>query len=87
MWNAGTIPFVILAIAVSSGPVWYMTYHSHRHGHVASLPDHARVPKVADPQQFGWTICTHCKAVVVELEDHRRAVHENAPTHLAPSQG
>jgi hypothetical protein len=78
MWNAGTIPFVILAIAVSSGPVWYMVYHSHRFGHVASGPDHAKVLKVADPQQFGWTICNHCKAVVIDLEDHFRAVHDYA---------
>lgn len=56
-----------------------MTYHSYRHGHVASLPDHARVPKV-DPQQFGWTIWAHCKAVVVELEEHWRGVHEYAAT-------
>lgn len=39
MWNLGTILFVLVAIAVATGPVIYMTYHSMRYGHLASRPE------------------------------------------------
>ncbi len=76
MWNQGTIPFVIVAIFVATGPVIYMTVHSFRHGHVASLSDQALVPVPANPNDFGWTVCSECKAVVVDPMEHSRAVHQ-----------
>ena len=48
MWTAFTIPFVLVAIVVATGPVYYMTYHSKRYGHVASKKE------AKDPQAFGW---------------------------------
>ena len=75
MWNEVTIPFVILAIVVATGPVIYMTHHAFRHGHLASLSDHARVPVHADPQQFSWAVCSDCKSVVTDPVEHMRVVH------------
>jgi hypothetical protein len=83
MWTAFTIPFVLVAIVVATGPVIYMTYHSFKHGHVASPPDHARalVPKEAkDPQTFGWATCPECKAIVTDALEHGIAVHLFAET-------
>ena len=74
MWTAFTIPFVIAAIAVVTGPVYFMTYHSARYGHVASQRD----PK--DPQTFGWETCPECKAIVSDAVEHGFAVHSIAET-------
>ena len=80
MWNAGTIPFVLVAIVVATGPVIFMTHHSIRNGHLASLPDHARVPVPEDPAKFGWTVCPDCKAVVTDHSGHFDSVHDLALT-------
>jgi hypothetical protein len=77
MWNFGTVPFVIVAVLVATGPVIYMLVHSIRHGHVASHPD-GTPPRRSDPQKFGWTVCSHCSAVVVDHLEHMRAVHQYA---------
>ena len=79
-------PLVVFAIVVATGPVIYMTYHSIRYGHHPSPPvggdrrtsiaDRTTSPLVADPEQFGWTVCPDCKAVVVDAARHVGAVHE-----------
>jgi hypothetical protein len=77
MWNFVTVLFVILAVLVATGPPIYMLIHSFRHGHIASHPDGAPPPR-SDPQKFGWTVCSHCSAVVVDHTEHMRAVHQYA---------
>ncbi len=63
MWNAGTIPFVILAIIVAAGPVYFMTWHSLKHGHLASAPDHARAEAQSDPRHpMRWAGRTSAQA-------------------------
>lgn len=32
-------------------------------------------PGPADPKQFGWSICPHCSAVVLDVDDHLEAAH------------
>ncbi len=78
MWNAGTIPFVLVAILVATGPVIYMTHHSFKHGHVASLPDGV-TPPAADPAQFGWSVCPECKAVITDHSLHTEVAHQLVP--------
>jgi hypothetical protein len=77
MWNFGTVPFVVLAILVATGPPIYMLVHSFRHEHLASRPD-GTLPPRSDPQKFGWSVCSHCSAVVVDHEEHLSAVHQYA---------
>ena len=74
MWTAFTIPFVLVAIVVATGPVYYMTYHSKRYGHVASQKE------AKDPQAFGWATCPECKAIVSDAVEHGFAVHSIAET-------
>jgi hypothetical protein len=86
MWNAGTVPFMIVAILVATGPVFYATYHSLRYGHLYSNKSslYAREADVAkNPEQFGWKLCTECKAVVVDLVEHHSAVHEYSTVSAA----
>jgi len=80
MWTAWAFPFVVLAILVATGPVIYMTHHSIRFGHHPSPPDGGRVRERADPEGFGWTVCSHCKAVVIDSAEHMQAVHQYADT-------
>ena len=84
MWTAWAFPLVVLAIVVATGPVIYMTYHSIRFGHHpspanggrdASISHGATAPEPADPEQFGWTVCPDCRAVVVDPVEHIHAVH------------
>jgi hypothetical protein len=85
MWNYGTIPFVILAILVATSPVYYMTWHSFRHGHVASHPDNARVPAHWQIRKYGWAVCSHCSAVVVDQVTHGLAMNHFAKPDQAAS--
>lgn len=85
MWTAWAFPLVVLAIVVATGPVIVMTYHSIKFGHHPSPPEptgqHSSPTEVAarplsvDPEQFGWAVCPHCKAVVVDAQHHSHAVH------------
>jgi len=71
MWNQGTIPFVIVAVFVATGPVIFMTIHSFRHGHVASLSDEALVPVPANPDDFGCCLGPTCRgSVAAEVARH-----------------
>jgi hypothetical protein len=72
MWTAFTIPFVLVAIIVATGPVYYMAYHSKRYGHIASQKE------AKDPQAFGWATCPECKAIVSDPVEHGVAVHSFA---------
>jgi hypothetical protein len=74
VWTAFTIPFVVVAVVVATGPVYFMAYHSVKYGHVASPSDFAREP-AKDPQTFGWTACPECKAIVTDQLEHLIAVH------------
>jgi hypothetical protein len=67
-----------MAILVATGPVIYMTHHSFKHGHVESARDHAQRPMAANPLEFGWTVCSECKAVVVDSVEHLLAAHQLA---------
>jgi hypothetical protein len=88
MWTAWAFPLVILAIVVATGPVIVMTYHSIRFGHHPSPPERASqtasrvlvpaTPTSVDPEHFGWTVCPHCKAVVVDPEHHAHVLHASA---------
>ena len=79
MWNPGTVPFVIFAILVATGPVIYATRHTLRYGHMASLFErgHKR-----DPAHFGWEVCPECKAVIVDPVEHKSAVHDYSAASL-----
>ena len=71
-----TILLGSLAILVATGPLIYAIHHSMRYGHVASLPDHAPTQLQEDPSDFGWSVCSQCQSVVVDVDDHVAAVHQ-----------
>ena len=58
MWTAFTIPFVLVAIVVATGPVYYMTYHSK--GTITSPPKRRQRIRRRSVE----TTCPECRAIV-----------------------
>ncbi len=74
----GSVVLSLLGIVAATGPVFYMTHHSIRHGHLASAPDDARPAARTEPVPGGWSVCPECKALIVDRSRHAEVAH-----HLA----
>jgi len=69
----GCIGFCLLGILVAVGPVFYMTYHSCRYGHLASQADGAPVLVPTTAEAYDWSEPPEYQAVVTNEADREEA--------------
>ncbi len=77
-WLAICLPLMIIGIAIATVPIIYAMHHQHRYGmDVKPRPDtQQRVIAPGIQNSAGWTVCSDCSTIVVDPEDHARALHQ-----------